>query len=140
MVANIKKKNQKNWFLFLTIEKHLVEKNFDWLNLYIDVDEKMLIGKGILKIDKKEYKIILAYSPFFKHRYDRIYINDKKIKYSEDNHLYIDKSLCLYHPLIDKPLLQIIPLFRMIPWISEWIIWYINWKKYGVWLGAEIKH
>ena len=49
-------------------------------------------------------------------------------------------SLCLYHPIIDKPYLQCIPLYKMIPWITEWIIFYIQWKKYGVWLGREIKH
>jgi hypothetical protein len=28
----------------------------------------------------------------------------------------------------------------MIPWITEWIVFYEQWKKYGVWFGAEIKH
>ena len=51
-----------------------------------------------------------------------------------------DLSLCLYHPIIDKPTFRIIPLFQMIPWISEWIVFYEQWKKYGVWLGKEIKH
>lgn len=37
-------------------------------------------------------------------------------------------------------LFQKIPLFRMIPWITEWIIFYEQWKKYGIWLGKEIKH
>lgn len=140
MVANIRLQNQKHWFLFLSIQKYLVEKNFGWLRLYIDSDTKALIGKGKLRINRKEYEILLSYSPFHKYRYDRIFINDNCIEYREDNHLYIDNSLCLYHPLIDKPLFQIMPLYRMVPWISEWIVWYEHWKIYGVWLGEEIRH
>jgi len=38
------------------------------------------------------------------------------------------------------PAFRTIALFNMIPWISEWIVFYEQWKKYGVWLGREIKH
>jgi len=140
MEENIRKQNQKEWFLFLSVQKYLVEKNFDWLKLSINEKSKALLGKGDLWIDGVKYKIILSYSPFHKFRYDRIFIKDKSIQYTKDNHLYGDNSLCLYHPHIDKPLFQIIPLIRMIPWISEWILWYNYWKKYKVWLGDEIKH
>lgn len=124
MVGNIRRQNQKDWLVFLIVHKYLVEKEFDWLKLYIDVESKALIGKEVLQIEKKKYEIILSYSPFHKYRYDRIFIKDKSISYTNDNHLYIDNSLCLYHPIFDKPFFQIIPLVRMIPWISEWIVWY----------------
>ncbi|MEN2436278.1 hypothetical protein AAH994_12760 [Weeksellaceae bacterium A-14] len=138
---NIKKQNQKRWFPYLLVQKALVEKYFDWLDVWIDTNEKSLKGVGKLKIGDKSYSIRLSFSPFFPFRYDRIFIEDKSIKYSNDIHLYgNDLSLCLYHPVIDQPLLRKIPLFKMIPWISEWIIFYEQWKKYGVWLGKEIKH
>ncbi len=140
MVANIRRENQKYWFSFLSVQKYLVEKNFEWIELQINHKSKALIGKGKLSIGEKKYEILLSYSPFHNHRYDRIFINDDQIEYRRDNHLYIDNSLCLYHPVIDKPLFQIMPLYRMIPWISEWIVWYEHWKIYGVWLGREIKH
>lgn len=123
------------------VQKALVEKYFDWLDVWIDTNEKSLKGVGKLKIGDKSYLIRLSFSPFFPFRYDRIFIEDKSIKYSNDIHLYgNDLSLCLYHPVVDQPLLRKIPLFKMIPWISEWIIFYEQWKKYGVWLGKEIKH
>ncbi len=138
--ANIRNKHQKDWYLFLSIQKVLVEQHFEFLNLCIDQETKSLLGKGLLIIGIKKYNICLSYSPFHKIRYDRIFLNEKTITYHKDIHLYGDMSLCLYHPIIDKPLFQIIPLFQMIPWITEWIVFYEQWKKYGVWLGKEIKH
>ena len=138
---NIRKKNQQDWFPFLIAQKALVEKYFNWLNLSIDVKNKSLEGKGILNIGEKSYSIQLSFSPFFPYRYDRIFVQDKSIKYNDNIHLYaVDLSLCLYHPIIDQPVLNKIPLFKMIPWISEWIVFYEQWKKYGVWFGKEIKH
>lgn len=138
--ATIRKKNQKDWYIFLYVQKILVEKYFDWLELRINGQSKSLIGKGILKISGRKYNVLLFYSPFHNYRYDRIYIDDDAIKYSDDIHLYRDLSLCLYHPIIDKPAFDIIPLFKIVPWISEWVVFYEQWKKYGVWLGKEIKH
>lgn len=137
---NINITHRKNWFLFLSVEKFLLENYFDWIKLKINHIDKSLTGKGILNIGSKRYEIVLSYSPFYKYRYDRIYVKDSSIEYDNKIHVYEDLSLCLYHPVIDKPLFQTIPLYKMIPWISEWIIFYEQWKKYGVWLGKEIKH
>ncbi|HTN21947.1 MAG TPA: hypothetical protein VL125_15810 [Pelobium sp.] len=140
LAENNRKHHQKEWDVFLNVQKFIIEMYFDWLKLSINSKTKILIGRGVLNIGGKNHSILLSYSPFYPNRYDRIYIDDKSIKYSDEIHLYRDMSLCLYHPKIDKPALQIIPLFKMIPWISEWIVFYVQWKKYGVWLGKEIKH
>lgn len=130
--------HKNNWFIFLTIQKYLVEQNFSWINLKII--DKTLYGSGTLEVNGANYHIEIYYSPFNEFRYDRIYIKDKTIRYNDNIHLYRDLSLCLYHPVIDKPKLQMIPLYKMIPWITEWIVFYNQWKIYGVWLGKEIKH
>lgn len=140
MEANIKLEHQKNWYSFLLLEKQLIEFSFDWLELFISKKNKSLIGKGVIQIEHKKVNILLSYSPFNRYRYDRIYIQDSTIKHNDEIHLYGDMSLCLYHPIIDKPYQQCIPLYKMIPWITEWIVFYNQWKKYGVWLGREIKH
>ncbi|MEK6511851.1 hypothetical protein [Myroides odoratimimus] len=140
LVVNTKKEQKKNWYIYLSIEKFLVEKHFNWLNLEIDTKNKSLCGKGILNIESKKYEILLSYSPFYRYRYDRIYIKNIDIKYNNDIHVYGDISLCLYHPIFDKPLFKTIHLYKMIPWITEWVIFYEQWKKYGVWFGKEIKH
>lgn len=138
--ANNLAEQKKYWYIFLSIQKYIIEQNFSWLNLKILEKNKTLYGSGTLNINGKNYHIEIYYSPFFNNRYDRIYIKDKSIIYNDKIHLYRDLSLCLYHPIIDKPKLQTIPLCKMIPWITEWIIFYNQWKKYGVWLGKEIKH
>ncbi len=136
----IRKGHQKNWDVFLSVQKSLVEKYFDWIGLTICAKDKALLGKGILRLNGKSYTILISYSPFHYHRYDRIFIFDRSIKYHRDIHLYSDLSLCLYHPVIDQASFQKIPLLKMIPWVTEWIVFYEQWKKYGVWLGKEIKH
>lgn len=137
---NIKKTHQKNWDTFLYAQKVLVEQNFDWLKLKLDPVGKALLGKGRLNIGGKSYEILLSFSPFYQHRYDRIVLKDSSILYHKDIHVYGDMTLCLYHPIIDQSLFKKLPLYKMIPWISEWIVFYEQWKKYGVWLGNEIKH
>lgn len=138
--GSVKLNHQRNWYIFLSIQKFYVEKHFNWLELNISEGTRSLIGKGVLIMDSKKHTVLLSYSPFNAFRYDRIYLDDKSIKYHKDIHLYADLSLCLYHPIVDQSVLKKLPLFSIIPWITEWIIFYEQWKKYGVWLGKEIKH
>lgn len=132
--------NKKNWFIFLNINKYQVENNFNWMKLKILHKDKSLYGFGSLEINGKKYSIELYYSPFNTNRFERIYIKDESIIYDDKIHLYSDMSLCLYHPVLDKPKFRMIPLYEIIPWITEWIVFYNLWKVYGIWLGKEIKH
>jgi len=138
--ANIRREHKVNWSFFLSIEKFLVEMHFDWINLQIISSKKSIIGRGKLIIGTTKYEVILSYSPFNGYRYDRVYIRSLPKSYHKSIHVYPDLSLCLYHPIIDNQTLRPIPLYRIIPWIKEWIIFYKQWEKYGVWLGHEIKH
>ncbi|WP_111308559.1 hypothetical protein [Confluentibacter sediminis] len=132
--------NKANCYTFLNVEKYLVENYFDWIKLEISHNKKYLVGKGSILIGVKTYRIEILYSPHLENRYDRIYIKDKSISHNHAIHLYGDLSLCLYHPIIDKPIYGSIPLYKIVPRITEWIINYEQWKKYGIWLGKEIKH
>ena len=137
--GNIRKRNQQNWFPFLIAQKALVEKYFNWLNLSIDVKNKSLEGKGILNIGEKSYSIQLSFSPFFPYRYDRIFVQDKSIKYNDNIHLYaVDLSLCLYHPIIDQPVLNKIPLFKMIPGFRNGLFFTNNGKNMGYGLEKRL--
>jgi len=137
---NKKKQHRKNWYSYLLSQQMMLEHNFQWLKVSINPKKKALEGNGTIIISGKSYQINILYSPFFPFRYDRVFINNQKIEYNDDIHLYGDLSLCLYHPVKDVPILQNIPLYKIIPWISEWIVFYEQWKIYGVWLGKEIKH
>lgn len=129
---------KSNYRLNLILEKHLVELNFDWLKLRIS--NKAIIGSGRFYLEKKYYDIEINYSPFFLYRNDRVYLRSENFSFDERMHVYSDLSLCLYHPVIDKSPYQIIPLYKLIPRVIEWCIYYENFKLYKVWLGKEIKH
>lgn len=138
MENDLLKEYKTNYIRLLQLEKYMVEYFFSWIKLELLNGE--IIGKGNLEVNNEDFQIRLTYSPFLPYRFDRIYVVNQSIKYDSSIHVYNDLSLCLYHPVIDKPLGKMIPLVKMIPWISEWCINYNNWKKYKVWLGKEIKH
>ena len=59
---------------------------------------------------------------------DRIFITNHKIEFRNDEiHVFVDSSLYLYHPLIDKLVNGIISTvqdysmdYRMVPFYGEW--------------------
>ena len=131
--------NRRNWLPHLIVQKYLIEKHFDWLTLKLS--DFSLVGEGAVPIQDKKFNISLKYSPFYRSiRKERISITNEKIKFNHKIHVYGDLTLCLYHPILDSPYNGIMPLFKMIPWISEWCHFYEEWKKYRVWLAPEIKH
>jgi hypothetical protein len=136
---NRRKWVQDNYYLFLCLEKFLVEKSFDWLNCKID--GKVLSVKGSIKPpgSKSLYEVSINFSPFYKTRFERVHILSPDIPFNPKIHMYYDKSLCLYYPNDHSPFINL-HLTQMIPWISEWITKYEFWKKYRVWLGDEVKH
>jgi len=129
---------KQNWFCHLLIQKTLIDKYFPWINCKIQ--GKLLSGSGTVEVAGLKYNVDISYSPFLNNRPDRIFVKGKNIKFDDRIHVYGDLSLCLYHPEYDRPLFSRVSLFQMVPWISEWCVFYEEWKKYGVWLGKEIKH
>lgn len=138
--GNTYESNCSQWITFLETHHFLVKKKFEWINWLVNKRYRRLEGKGNLVIDGQTYKIKILYSPYFSGSYDRIYITSPLIKYHDEIHVYRDLSLCLYHPVIDIPSSQIMPLYRILPWISEWIINYRKWQRYGIWFSDEIAH
>jgi hypothetical protein len=122
------------------IQKEYLERNFPWLKTVITNGK--LLGKGKIKPNgcKKEYEILVEYDINREGRKERVYVlNDSQIKFNKTPHLYPGNSLCLYYPKDLPPHLDL-NFVDVIPWISEWLIMYELWKKYGVWLADEVKH
>lgn len=137
-IINVNKTCQKHYREFLFAQKSLVEIHFPWLK--VSIRNKVLSGNGLLDIFGTKYNVELTFSPFYPYRFDRIYLKDAGIQFHPAIHVYRDLSLCLYHPLVDMPLLKTVALIDMVSWIPEWCVHYQEWKKYGVWFGREIKH
>ncbi len=122
------------------IQKELVERNFPWLHTV--VKDGKLLGKGKIKPEgcKKEYEILAVYDINETYRKEKIFIlNDSNIQFGKVPHLYPGNSLCLYYPK-DLPRYLDLNFVDVMPWISEWLVMYELWKKYGVWLANEVKH
>lgn len=127
-------------YLAAYIQQKLVESNFPWLQTV--VKDGKLLGKGKIKPKgcKKKYEILMVYNINETYRKERVFIlNDNQIQFGKVPHLYPGNSLCLYYPK-DLPLHSDLNFVDVIPWISEWLVMYELWRKYGVWLADEIKH
>ncbi|PRX57529.1 nucleotidyltransferase [Flagellimonas meridianipacifica] len=127
-------------YIAVHIQKEMIDKHFPWLKTF--VSDGVLYGKGKVRPSgcKKEYEIGIKYDPNIIGRKERVFIlNDSTIKFGKTPHLYPGNSLCLYYPR-DLPLYLDMNFVDVIPWISEWLVSYELWKKYGVWLAKEVKH
>ena len=127
-------------FKTLLLQKKHIEKYFSYLKCSIGrISEKLIcIGELQPHKDTDIYKIKMVYkvgnSP-------KIYITSPKVEYHDNIHMYKDNSLCLFHKndfsWNDE---KIIIAETIVPWVSEWIIFYEIWKIEGKWKGKEIKH
>ncbi|MDB0610780.1 hypothetical protein PL371_02615 [Tenacibaculum maritimum] len=133
--------HKSNVFTFLNVEKFMVQKHFDWISL--SIKKKFIHGKAILRPKgcSNSYQIEIYYSPFLWNeidkRYDRIYIRKPNVKFNPKIHMYGDKSLCLYYP---NDYIGYVPLYKILFWISEWLIKYEFYKRFGTWIGNEVEH
>lgn len=122
----------------LSVQKYWVEQHFDWIK--IKISNKKLLGEGTLVVDRQKFKVLMLYSPEYGVKMDKIWILNQNIEFNDDIHVYSDLTLCLYHPIFDKRAFTFIPLWKILSWVSEWCHQYIQWKKYGVWMGKEVSH
>ena len=123
---------------FLLATKIECEKNFKWLKFA--VTKNLLTAKGTLSENGRQYSFDIAYSPFLPGRFDRVMVDGIDLIKCADTHFNGDKSLCLYHPVYDLKGKLFMPLVNIIPFISEWVYYYEQYRKYKVWLGPEYPH
>lgn len=122
----------------LFCQKTLIDQYYDWLDCRL-VNSIGLYGTGNLRPHKScdKYEIELFYEV---GKPPKVFIKKPKIEYHDDIHMYWDKSLCLYYPK-DMPWGKHIMLVNtIIPWVSEWIVFYELWKESGKWEAPEVKH
>ena len=129
-------------YTFLCVEKVLAERFFNWIKLKIVKLEGnyYIFGKGSLQPTgcKQSYQVQVIFSPFFGgNRFESIKILNPKIEFHPKIHMYHNTSLCLYYP---KDHFGHVPLFRSLQWTSEWLVKYEFFKRFGTWIGDEVKH
>lgn len=119
---NIKKIQQLNG-LNITIQQANKDNSFEW--------------KGAIKPTSisNTYKITFRKGSFF---VEGVTEND----FLKIPHIYQDGSLCLYYNDCNEKEFDINhhSYVSIIPWVSEWLLYYEIWKITNKWVGKEIVH
>ena len=123
---------------FLLFTKLQCEEKYSWLNFKIE--GRKLIGEGKLSENGFDYEFQIDYSPFWPVRFDMITVDSKGLRKCADTHFNPDNSLCLYHPKHDMNGKSFMPLVEIIPWLSEWVMYYNRYREYKIWTGPEYPH
>lgn len=130
-------KHKINPHSIVLLEKHLLEKHFAFL--------KVALSRGVLMC--RGYFQPSEFSPLYKYKIiykplapPKVFVVEPKIEYSDDIHMYGDKSLCLYYP----------PDFRwgeavhiydtILPWVHEWFVFYELYLITGKWHHPFVEH
>jgi hypothetical protein len=125
-------------FVVYSRHKSEIEKYFRCFKF--EVNRKRLFCTGLLQpipeIDPYRIHII-----FKTNQAPKVFIKIPRIPINTKAHMYPDGSLCLFYPkeFIWTDNTSIAKY--LIPWISEWIVYYECFKTNGgIWLGPEAPH
>ena len=79
----------------------------------------------------------IVYRP---EREPQVFVLSPQIEAHQDIHLYSNGSLCLYYP-VESPWKHTDNLHeKIIPWTSEWLLFYEIYLLEGKWLGKSVAH
>jgi hypothetical protein len=125
-----------NFFPIALHEKHLIEKHYSCFKCI--VDKIGLTCNGYIQPDEEsiKYKVQIKYQGGA----PKVFIRSPKIDYNSKIHVYDDKSLCLYYPKEDPWNNKKHLYDTIIPWVSEWLVYYELFLLTGKWLGPEQTH
>lgn len=118
-------------------ERTAIEKNYDFLNCRIT--SSGLICEGVFSVPEttNDYEVQIIYSL---SGMPEVFVRKPKIEYKSELHMYKNGSLCLYYPK-DRSFTSKSMLYdTIIPWTSEWLIFYELYKRKGEWLGKYKPH
>lgn len=128
----------KNAYTGIIIERKLIKNRYSQFYCRLEKN-KILKCRGVIKPTSSSinYAFLIDYNYLGS---PKTYITDPNIKYDSKIHLYKDKSLCLYDCREDPWNHTKHISDTIIPWISEWIVYYEIYKLTGIWIGTEVEH
>lgn len=122
----------------LQLEKHLLEKSYDFLS--VNISGGILYAKGSCQPTEYSatYQYKLKFTPGIR---PKVYTIEPQIAYHTDIHMYSsDNSLCLYYPN-DYSFTTSSHLYNtIIPWAHEWYLYYELYLLKGKWLHPFVDH
>ncbi|MEO8400158.1 MAG: hypothetical protein ABI550_10175 [Ignavibacteriaceae bacterium] len=124
--------------MLLFLEKHLLLKNYNFLEVKIIGNSLHCSGACQPSRCSIEYNYKVSYSP---NKPPSVYPIYPKIKYNKEIHMYPqDDSLCLYYPY-DFSWKSNSHLYNtIIPWTHEWFVFYELYLISGKWLHPSVPH
>jgi len=125
----------KSNFSIPNYHKKLIEKEYDYLKCKIQ--NETLTCKGIIQFEFCDKYAVIIISKPNKFPIVKIKAENHNIEASEHIHIYKDGSLCLYYPGDHNWNSYTKLTETIIPWISEWIIYYEIYLSTGIWVGNE---
>lgn len=119
------------------LEKHLLEKHFNFLKVI--TSKEMLLCIGFYQPTES--------SPIYKYRIEfiprtrpKVYVLAPDIVYDDDIHMYRDGTLCLYYPN-DFSWKEDSHLYNtIVPWTHEWFVFYELYLITGKWHHPFVEH
>ncbi len=139
MVIMTKKKIDKAYLYQRCVaQKNCIERNFDCFSCKIfKSDQLVCFGEIAPDIDSDTYTVRIRYHPL---EVPKVHIMSPEIINSPNIHRYADMSLCLYFPPDDPWKKTDLIHKKLIPWTSEWLVYYELYLHTGDWLGPEAPH
>lgn len=122
----------------LMCELGAIKNNYDCFNCKIKGDTLICTGKIQPTEFSRIYSIKISYKVWGK---PKVWITDPVIEYNCDIHMFKDeKNLCLYYHY-EKPWKDSYHIYdKIIPWASEWLVFYELYMITGKWFGVEQNH
>lgn len=118
-------------------EKYIVEKEFSFLSGSFDHKKLTFEGTFTIPYSSIEYDVQISLRL---PEAPKVFILNPKIEYSSKIHVYKDTSLCLYYPKDNSWTINSTLAETIIPWTSEWLVFYELYKLKGKWLGKYKTH
>lgn len=118
-------------------ERTAIEENYDFLNCSITSNGLVCEGSFSSPQLTMDYEVKIEFNL---PNGPKVFVLNPKIKFNENLHMYCDNSLCLYYPDDNSFTINSMLFDTIIPWTSEWLIFYELHKLTGKWLGKYKPH
>lgn len=129
--------NPSDRYRKIVIESLLIQKHFPCFNTRFAGNT--LVGRARIKPSdgSETYRVELEYCP---NRVPVVRVIEPSLEYSPEIHMYKNDTLCLYD-WREMPWQHSWHLHEtIIPWTSEWLVFYELFLLTGKWLGRAAAH
>lgn len=118
-------------------EKSIIEEEFPFLSCTFTSTEMKVRGVFSPTLTSNKYDVLIRFNAV---EQPEAFILSPTINYNSDIHVYRNGSLCLHYPNDMSWSKNDLLAYTIIPWISEWLVYYELYQYYNKWKGPEKLH